>query len=76
MDQPTAGLVVHSDQGSQYSATDFKDLLARCETVQSERRRGNCYNSAHADLFWSRLKTGLLDGGSFRKLSKVRLKIK
>ena len=27
--QPAAGLVVHSDQGSQYAATNFKALLAR-----------------------------------------------
>ena len=73
--QPAAGLVVHSDQGSQYSATNFRALVARHEAVQSMSRRGNCYDNAHAESFWSRLKTELLAGGSFRDLSEARLEI-
>jgi len=73
--QPAAGLVIHSDQGSQYAATNFKALVARHEAVQSMSRRGNCYDNAHAESFWSRLKTELLDGGSFRNLSEARLEI-
>ena len=73
--QPAAGLVAHSDQGSQYAATHFKALLARHEAVQGMGRRGNCYDNAHAESFWSRLKTELLDGGSFRNLAEARLEI-
>ena len=73
--QPAAGLVVHSDQGSQYSATNFKALVARHQALQSMSRRGNCYDNAHAESFWSRLKTELLDGGSFRNLAEARLEI-
>ena len=73
--QPVAGLVIHSDQGSQYVATNFKALVARHEAVQSMSRRGNCYDNAHAESFWSRLKTELLDGGSFRNLAQARLEI-
>ena len=73
--QPTAGLVVHSDQGSQYSSTASKALLSRHGALQSMSRRGNCYDNAHAESFWSRLKTELLDGGSFRDLSEARLEI-
>jgi transposase InsO family protein len=61
--------------GSQYSATNFKALVARHEAVQSRSRRGNGYDNAHAESFWSRLKTELLDGGSFRNLSEARLEI-
>jgi putative transposase len=32
--QPAAGLIVHSDQGRQYSATNFKALVARHEARQ------------------------------------------
>ena len=78
--QPTAGLVVHSDQGSQYSSTAIKALLSRHGALRSMSRRGNCYDNAlpgttHAESFWSRLKTKLLDGGSFRDLSEARLEI-
>jgi putative transposase len=73
--QPAPGLIIHSDQGSQYAATNFKALVARHEAVQSRSRRGNCYDNAHAESFWSRLKTELLDGGSFANLSEARLEI-
>jgi putative transposase len=73
--QPTAGLLIHSDQDSQYSATNFKALVARHEAVQIRSRRGNCYDNAHAESFWSRLKTELLDGGSLHNLAEARLEI-
>ncbi|WP_082685241.1 IS3 family transposase [Hymenobacter sedentarius] len=73
--RPPAGLVVHSDQGSQYTATRFKALLARHGAVQSMSRRGNCYDNAHAEPFWSRFKAELLDGGSFPGLAEARLEI-
>ena len=38
-------------------------------------RRGNCYDKAHAESFWSRFKTELLDGGSFHNLTEARLEI-
>jgi putative transposase len=72
---PPVGLIVHSDQGSQYSAINFKDLVARHKAVQRMSRRGNCYDNAHAESCWSRLKTELLAGGSFRKLTEARLEI-
>ncbi|MGI4884116.1 MAG: integrase core domain-containing protein [Janthinobacterium lividum] len=73
--QPAAGLVVHSDQGSQYAATNFKALGTHHEAVQSRSRRGNCYDNAPAESFWSRFKTELLYGGSFRHLAAARLEI-
>jgi putative transposase len=73
--QPAAELLVHSDQGGQYSATTFKALVARHEALQSMSWRGNCYANAHAESFGNRLKTELLDGGSFRNLSEARLEI-
>ena len=45
-DQP-----VHSDQGSQYTATRFKALVAQHGALQSMSRRGNCYDNAHAESF-------------------------
>ena len=38
-------------------------------------RRGNCYDNAYAESFWSRLKTELLDGGHFPGLAEARLEI-
>ncbi|MBG8554878.1 DDE-type integrase/transposase/recombinase [Hymenobacter guriensis] len=69
--RPPAGLIGHSGPGSQYTATRFKGLLARHGAHQSMSRCGNCYDSAHAEPFWSRFKAELLDGGSFPGLAKV-----
>ncbi|MCB2380436.1 transposase [Hymenobacter sp. BT635] len=60
--QAPAGLIVDSDQDSQYAPTRFKDLLARHWTLSSISRRDNCHNSVHAESFWRRLKSELLDG--------------
>jgi len=73
--QPSAELVVHSDQGSQYTATRFKNLVTRPGAVQSMSRRGNCYDNAHAESFWSRFKAELLDSGSFPGLAEAKLEI-
>lgn len=73
--QPPPGLVVHSDQGSQYTATRFRDLLTQHGAAQSMSRRGNCYDNAQAESLWSRLKTELLDGGSFPGLDEARLEL-
>ena len=66
---------MHSDQGSQYTATRFKQLLIRYGAQQSMSRRGNCYDNAHAESFWRRFKTELLDGGSFPGLAEAKLEI-
>ena len=71
--RPPAGLVVHSDQGSQYTATRFKNLGATHGALQSMSRWGNCYDNAHAESFWSRFKAELLDGGSFPGLGETKL---
>ena len=68
--RPPAGPVIHSDQGSQYTVTRFKDLVSKHGALQSMSRRGNCY-----DNFWSRFKAELLDGGSFPGLAEAKLEI-
>ncbi|MBJ6146282.1 DDE-type integrase/transposase/recombinase [Hymenobacter sp. BT559] len=49
--QLAARLLVHSYQGSQYSATCFRDLLADHEAEHSMSRRGNCYGNAQTESF-------------------------
>ena len=71
--RPPAGLVMHSDQGNQYTATRFKRLLTHHGAVASISRRGNCYDNAHAESFWGRFKAELLDGGSFPGLAEAKL---
>lgn len=55
-----AGLVFHSDQGSQYASTAFQTALLRAGITCSMSRRANCWDNAVAESFFSTLKTELV----------------
>ncbi len=50
---------VHSDQGSQYTSTSFKELLKRDGFIQSMSRRGTPLDNAPMEASFSRLKNDL-----------------
>ena len=53
--QSSAGLVVHTDQGSQYASDDYLSLLAKHEITASMSGRGNCYdNAVYGERFLTR----------------------
>ena len=49
------GLIVHSDRGSEFASGSFRRLLAAAGAVQSMSRRGNCWDNAVAESFFSTL---------------------
>jgi putative transposase len=51
------GLLHHSDQGRQYTSDDFQTLLASQGITCSMSRRGNCWDNAAIESFFSSLKT-------------------
>ena len=51
-----AGLVHHSDRGSQYASDDFQDLLVDNGIVCSMSRKGNCWDNACMESFFGSLK--------------------
>jgi len=51
------GLILHSDQGSQYTSTEFQCLLKSYGIQSSMSRRGNCYDNAITETFFHTLKT-------------------
>mgnify|MGYP000414995574 CR=1 FL=1 len=55
--RPPPGLIHHSDRGCQYTRQEFTDLLKSNRVTSSMSRRGNCYDNAHTESFWSTLKT-------------------
>ena len=52
-----AELQLHSDQGGQYTSQEYFDLTKRYGITPSMSRRGNCYDNAMAENFFSILKT-------------------
>ncbi|MGI6449178.1 MAG: IS3 family transposase [Desulfitobacteriia bacterium] len=55
-ERPKAGLIFHSDRGSQYCSNDFRSLLKDNNIRQSMSRKGNPYDNACAENFFSCLK--------------------
>lgn len=51
------GLLLHSDQGSQYTSEDFQNHLTANGIECSMSRRGNCWDNAAMESFFSSLKT-------------------
>ncbi len=58
--QPPPGLLFHSDRGVQYAAGNFRAALAAAGFRASMSRRGNCYDNAAMESFWSTLKLELV----------------
>ena len=54
--RPQAGLIVHSDRGSQYASAQYQALLAQHGFICSMSRKGNCWDNAVAERFFLNLK--------------------
>jgi transposase InsO family protein len=59
------GVMVHSDQGSQYCSRDFRALLLTNDCIQSMSRRGNCWDNAVTESFFHTLKGHVVHGSVF-----------
>ncbi len=53
----THRLIHHTDQGSQYAAAEYRDLLAADGITVSMSRKGDCYDNAMMESFFSTLRT-------------------
>jgi putative transposase len=71
--RPPAGLLYHSDRGSQYASTDYQQLLAAHQIVPSMSAAGNCYDNASMESFFSTLKTELLHRQNWQSHDQVSL---
>lgn len=58
--QPPAGLIHHSDRGSQYTDGSYQTVLASCQIRASMSGTGNCFDNAHKESFFGTLKTELV----------------
>ena len=53
---PDSGLVLHSDLGSNYCSNEFREYLNDNTIISSNSRKGNCWDNAVAESFFSILK--------------------
>jgi putative transposase len=54
--KPAAGLIVHTDRGSQYACRDYVHFILANGIVPSMSRKGDCWDNAVAESFFASLK--------------------
>jgi transposase InsO family protein len=73
--RPTAGLVHHSDRGSTYASGDYRKALEIRRIECSMSRRGDCWDNAVAESFFSSLKREMEDIDTFESRAGATLSI-
>ena len=56
------GVMIHTDQGSQYASHSFQNLVTSYRFTQSMSRKGNCWDNAVAESFFASLKKQAIHG--------------
>lgn len=73
--QPTSKVLFHSDRGVQYASANYRRALTQAGLVASMSRKGNCYDNATMESFWSTLKLELVYRSHFATRSQARNQI-
>jgi len=72
---PGAGLLAHSDRGSQYASDHYQSLLARHGITCSMSRRADCWDNAPMESFFASLKKELVHDADFATRAEARAAI-
>jgi putative transposase len=72
---PPSGLLHHSDRGVQYACDDYRKLLADAGMDVSMSHKGDCWDNAVMESFWSTLKTELVHHQSYATREAARASI-
>ena len=70
-----AGVIFHSDRGSEYTSADFARACARWQVRQSMGRVGSCFDNAVAEATFSTIKVEYVHRHQFRTRTEARLRI-
>jgi putative transposase len=71
--RPRGTVIVHSDRGSQFASAAYRQVLAQHGLLASMSRKGNCYDNAFIESFWSSLKYELVYHHRFATLAEARI---
>jgi len=73
--RPPEGLLHHSDRGTQYASLDYQEQL-KCNGIEtSMSRKGNCWDNAVVESFFSTLKAELIAGRTYATREEARADI-
>jgi transposase InsO family protein len=70
--QPAAGLLHHTDRGSQYTSAAYQDILTAHGLVASLSGTGYCYDNAPMESFFATLKTELISRTTYATRAAAR----
>jgi putative transposase len=70
--RPPAGLIVHSDRGSQYASKAYRRLLDAHDFVGSMSRKGDCWDNAVAESFFASLKKERVQWKSYQTRAEAQ----
>lgn len=70
--QPPVNLLCHSDRGVQYASKEYRFALGQAGLIASMSRKGNCYDNAAMESFWSTLKLELVYRKDFQTHTHTR----
>jgi putative transposase len=73
--QPEPGLMHHSDRGTTYASGEYQDRLAKHGFVCSMSRKGNCWDNAVVESFFSTLDIECENGEMFSSRSAARREV-
>jgi putative transposase len=66
------GLIIHSDRGTQYRAQKYLDFMVSKGGVPSMSRKGNCWDNAPMESFFSRLKVELIYANQYATMEEAK----
>jgi transposase InsO family protein len=66
------GTVIHSDRGVQYRSNEYQEALRHHGLRGSMSRKGNCWDNAVMEAFFSRLKVELIYAENYRTVEAAR----
>ncbi len=73
--KPPAGLLHHSDRGSQYASKAYQEELKKYNMLCSMSRKGDCWDNAVAESFFRSLKTERTDDALYLTRNQARLDV-
>ncbi len=73
--QPEAGLIHHSDQGSQFVSLAFGQAAGKAGVARSMGSRGDCFDNAVAESFFATLKKELIHRRSWPDREQLRREV-
>lgn len=70
--EPARDVLVHSDRGKEYYASDYQTLLSDNDLICSMSRKGNCYDNAAVESFFHSLKVEQVHHDDYRTRQEAR----